>query len=206
MKRIALACCLLLAASAAAQAADVINGCYLRNNGQFRILLAGDACGPSEVTVSFRSATDSGGLNPEIFDANGQFLGVGQAGDLYIPSLRKWATIRLTDASGDIWSGQLYYQSADCTGQPYADYEYLHRVFGVGQQDVRKHYTAAPELSDYIPIRSLDDGYGNCETLDFDYQTVLSKAVEVTLPFTTPVALPTKIVAPKTGLAGRIRR
>lgn len=206
MKKLVPALCLVLLAASAASAADVVNGCYKKNNGQFRVLVNGDACGPSEVVISLRSATDAAGLNPEMYDAKGQFLGVGQAGDLYIPSLRKWAVIDLTYASGDIWQGQLYYRDFDCAGVAYSDYEYLHWVFGNGQPGARRNYTAAPELEPGVIVHSLRDGQGNCENLDYDYAPALSKAVEVTLPFTTPVALPTTLVGPKTGLAGKLRK
>lgn len=207
MKKLVTALCLVLLAAAAASAADVINGCYQKGNGQFRVLVGGDRCGPSEVTVSLRSATDTEGLNPEIRDANGQFLGVGQADTLYIPSLRKWARIDLVDATGDLSDGQLLYPERDCGGAPYAEYEYLHWVFGNGQPGARRYYTAAPEFEPGVIMRSYRaDDRQDCENLDFDYTPSVSKAVEVTLPFTTPVAFPTKIVGPKTGLAGRLRR
>ena len=208
MKRAALVICLAFSIASVASAADVINGCYQKENGQFRVLIAKDACRPSEVLVSLRSATDAAGLNPEMYDANGQFLGVGQAGELYIPALRKWAVINLVDADvfGRIWGGQLYYRSGDCAGEAYSDYEYLHRVFSNGQPAEQRHYTAAPELEPGVVVHGLRDSAGNCETLDFDYAPTLSKAVEVTLPFTTPIALPTTLVSPKTGLAGRPRR
>lgn len=207
MKKVALALCLVLAAASSAGAVDVINGCYMKVNGQFRILLPGDTCNASEVLLSFRSATDSSGLAPEVYDANGQFLGVGMLDELYIPSMRKWTKINLRDMSGDVWPGQLYYQSEDCSGQPYAEYEYLHQVFSIGQPEEKKYYTAAAETAGYLDFLSYADGSGNCQLFDFGaYHTVMPKAVPVTLPFTLPVALPTKIVGPKTGLAGRIGR
>lgn len=203
MKKVLLALALVLGTVAAASAAEVISGCYKKANGQFRIVVPPKKCLPSEKAVALLGAATVvatapavGTPNPLVYDANDQFLGVGQAGDLYIPSLRMWATINLTDVSGDLWSGQLYYQSADCSGQPHSEYAYLHRVFGNGQHEGRRHYTAAPELEGYIAIGSLADGAGNCQALDFDYSTVMSKAVPVDLPFTVPVALPTKLVNP----------
>lgn len=207
MKRIALACCLVLAVASVAQAVDVINGCYVKNNGQFRILLPGDTCLPSEKLVSFRSATDTAGLNPEVYDANGQFLGVGQIDELYIPSLRKWTLINLRDASGDVWEGILWYASADCSGEPYAEYDYLHRVFSNGQSGGRKYYTASATLADPpLIVHSYREREGECTPLDFDLNAAFSRAVEIALPFTVPVALPTRIVAPNPGMAGRPRR
>lgn len=196
MKKVALALALVLGVASAASAADVINGCYKKINGQFRILAPQKTCLKSETAVSFLSATAAGGLNPLVYDANDQFLGVGHAGEIYIPSLRAWATINLTDLSGDIWSGQLYYQSADCSGQPFAEYEYLHRVFSIGQSGSRMYYTAATEFEGFIPFGSYADGAGNCSILDNLNQPGMSKAVPVTLPFSVPVALPTKIVNP----------
>ena len=78
MKKVLTALCLLLVAASTVDATEVINGCYKRINGQFRILLPGTSCLPSEVAVSFRSATDTTGLNPEMYDANGQYLGLAQ--------------------------------------------------------------------------------------------------------------------------------
>jgi hypothetical protein len=208
MKKIVLALGIVACLATTATAADVINGCYLKANGQFRILLPGDSCLASEVTVSFRSATDTSGLTPEVYDANGQFLGVGMIDELYIPSLRKWTLINLRDASGDIWNAQLYFTSPDCSGQPHAEYENLHRIFRNGQGAARKYYTAAPEVVDpAIIINSYLEGEGNCFPIDtIGFAPAVSRAVEVTLPFTVPIALPTRIVAPKTGLAGRLAR
>ena len=104
MKSVIQVLVLLLGMVSTASAADVINGCYLKVNGQFRIVTSPKRCLPSERAVSFVSAGAFANANPMIYDANDQFLGVGQAGDLYIPSLRKWATINLTDVSGDLWS------------------------------------------------------------------------------------------------------
>lgn len=197
MKKVFLAMALILGTVTTASASEILYGCYKKTNGQFRVVVPPKECLSSEKAVSLHIASAAvGTANPLIYDANNQFLGVGQAGDLYIPSLRKWTTINLSDVSGDLWSGQLYYQSADCSGQPYSEYDYLHRVFGNGQPEGRRYYTAAPELEGYIFIGSLADGAGNCQVLDFEYAPVMSKAVPVDLPFTVPVALPTKLVNP----------
>lgn len=196
MKRAMLAVVLVIGVASTAGAADVINGCYKKVNGQLRILVPPKKCLPSESPVSFLSATAAQYLNPLVYDANDQFLGLGQAGELYIPSLRKWAALNLGDTFGDIWSGQLYFESDDCTGQPYAEYEYLHRVFGIGQPGARRYFSAAPELAANLQIGSSADGLGSCQVIDFELQAVLSKAVPVVLPFAVPVAMPTKIVNP----------
>lgn len=199
MKRIIPVLVLVLGVASTAGASDVITGCYKKANGQFRILLPPKTCQPSEVAVSLLSATATPAAmnaSPLVYDANDQFLGVGQPNELYIPSLRLWTTLNLQDVSGDIWSGQLYYRSDDCTGQPYAEYEYLHRVFGIGQPDERQHYTPAPELEGYLQFDSYADGSGSCRTFDFLFMTMMSRAVPVALPFNVPVALPTKLVNP----------
>ena len=196
MKKVLLVLVLVLGIVPTANAADVIKGCYKKINGQFRVLLNGKTCLPSESAVSFLGGSLATNLNPMVYDADNQFLGIGQAGDIYIPSLRKWTTINLSDVSGDLWSGQLYYQSSDCTGQPYAEYEYLHRVFGNGQPEARSYYTAAPDLEGYVSIGSYADGSGNCQPAEFEFMMVWSKAVPVQLPFRVPVALPTVVIDP----------
>jgi hypothetical protein len=206
MRRVVLALVLILGVASVADAADVFRGCYKKVNGQLRVLVPPGKCLPSEREISFLGANALEGLNPLVYDANGQFLGVGQANEIFIPSIAKWATINLEDVSGDLVSGALYYEKADCTGQPYAEYAYLHRVFGNGQPGARKYYTAAPELEGYIMFAALADGSGNCSPFEFEYWTTPSKAVLVDLPFTVPVALPTKIVTPAATPGIAVRR
>ena len=126
MKKVALALALVLAVVLTASASDVING-RIKRSTAVSDLAPQQTCLKSETAVSFLSATAAGGVDPMIYDARDQFLGVGHATKLH-PLAAPWATINLTDLSGDIWSGQLYYQSADCSGQPFAEYEYLHWV------------------------------------------------------------------------------
>ena len=206
MKKVIAALVLVLGVGSAASAADVVNGCYKKANGQFRILVSSKGCLPSEkaISIPLAAANPTPSANPLVYDANDQFLGVGQGSEIYIPSLRMWAPINLRDNPGDIWSGMLYYLSADCTGQPYAEYEYLHRIFGFGDTQARKYYTAAPELEGTLRIGSYSDCWansttdctGDCVVQEGDVRLNVSKAVEVTLPFTLPIALPTKIVNP----------
>lgn len=197
-----------VASTPTAGAADAIKGCYKKSNGQFRVLVGSKSCLPSEKAVSLSTDTTAGGVSghssPLVYDANDQFLGVGQGDEIYIPSLRLWAPVNLRDNPGDIWSGLLYYTSADCTGQAYVEYEYLHWIFGFGDTQARKYYTAAPELEGTLRIGSYTDCWansttdctGDCVVQVGDERLNVSKAVEVTLPFTVPIALPTKIVNP----------
>jgi hypothetical protein len=205
MRRVVLALCLVLGAVSVADAADVINGCYLKINGQFRVLIPPDRCTPAEVTVSLRSSTDTEGLNPDIYDAAGQYLGVSVGDMIYSPVLMKYFEIDTIEEYGDLWYAHLLFESADCTGQPYLEVEDIHWVLKAGG----RYWTGGALAPDGVMIRSMtgDPGEG-CRALGYDYDVPVKVLAEeiASLPFTTPVAFPTKLGAPKRGLAARVRR
>ena len=49
--------------SSPALAQNVINGCYQKNNGQLRVLVAGAQCRPSEVPISWNIQGPAGTIN-----------------------------------------------------------------------------------------------------------------------------------------------
>lgn len=212
MKRIAQALILMFCMTSVSHAADVVKGCYEKNGGQLRVLIPPDTCRPSELPIKLATGEIAEQLNPNLYDANGQFLGTGPSTDLFVPSLQMWLAIDLWSMVGHLASGNLYFESTDCSGQPMADIENFNRVFrnGGGAAEV-KHFTGGPELltrDGNIPLANsmLEGQSGLCEALAAGYGAPFTRAVAVTLPFTTPVALPLKLTAPTMGSVPRLRR
>jgi len=210
MKRVALALCLVFCMGSVARAADMVKGCYQKNNGQLRVLIPPDACRASELPITFATGEIAEQLNPDVFDGKGQFLGTGPADNIYIPSLRMWVAIDLVSEVGELLAGDLYFESADCTGQPMAEFTFFNRAFrngGGGWTEVRS-FTGSSEIltwDEHIPLAksSLEGQTGLCRDLTALYPSgyggLFTKAVQVTLPFTTPVAMPLKLAGPSIG-------
>jgi hypothetical protein len=55
--------CAMAVVSSPALGQNVINGCYQKNNGQLRVLLAGEKCRPSEVPISWNVQGPAGSIN-----------------------------------------------------------------------------------------------------------------------------------------------
>jgi len=190
MKRVVLAVAVLLCTASLARAAGPIEGCYQKKSGALRVLIPPDTCRKSEVKIQLGApAAAAEGFVVRVYDAAGQYLGISQADSLYIPSLKKYATIDLTYFLGDLWHSYLYYESADCTGQPYGylqDQNWVTSSHG-------KYYTVGEVASGPLVFQSYWEELGGaCQGMGvlYPYGFVMGKAVEVTLPFTTPVALP----------------
>lgn len=184
------------------QAADVINGCYQKQNGQLRILTGSrQRCRPSEVPIALGKGGETPGTgasvgdSPGMYDAAGQYLGIAQGESLYIPSLQKFALIELTYATGGIGPGVFSFESDDCTGEPYVRYDTYNWVF----QLQGRHYTAGDRMPAGAALRSwLSSDNMQCipDPNDPNLGVAFAKAIEVRLPFTVPVALPLRLVNP----------
>ena len=127
----------------------------------------------------------------EVYDASDQFLGyfVQIAWEtmlgIYVPTLKKIMTISML--SGDT-QYEVYYESTDCTGQPYSYNErspYI--IFGNGS----KYYTGQLMNPTTINANSERRPDNSCDTYtsprSFNWCIEL---IEVTLPFTLPAAMP----------------
>jgi hypothetical protein len=216
MKRFVLSLVVVLCAASAASAADMVRGCYLKANGQLRVLIPPDTCRPSELPIQFATGEIQEQLNADVFDGKGQFLGTGPAENLYVPSLRVWVSIDLVSEIGELSTGDLYFESSDCTGQPLAEFKFFNRAFrcgGGGWTEV-KYFSGGPEIQTWdghIPLAKsyLQGQTGLCQDLtsvyEFGYGGVFTKAVPVVLPFTTPVAMPLKLAPPTVGTVPRRR-
>lgn len=195
MKRVLLAVVVLLCTVSLARAADPVEGCYQKNSGALRVLIPPDTCRSSEVSIQIGGATGDGFV-VRVYDAAGQYLGVSSADYVYIPSLKKYTAIDTSYVLGDIAHSYHYFESEDCSGQPY-DY------YGVRNWIVRvrgRYYTVGDAAPADLVFRSYWNGLEEvCSPMDTDEdgnpvpmasQFAMAPAVEVTLPFATPVALP----------------
>ncbi len=109
-------------------AQQTIYGCVKNNNGQIRIVAAGEACLPSEHPLQW---TGSGSIGTQtvtpgplrVLDVNGAKLGVlaspgyvaRQVGDLWVGLPVNSTGFQITPPS----SFMPYYQSTDCSGDQY---------------------------------------------------------------------------------------
>lgn len=214
MKRAALAVSLLFLTCSVSHAADVIRGCYHKKSGQLRVLIPPDSCRSNELPIKFATGDIVEQLAPNVYDADGQFLGTGTVDDLYIPSLRMWVAIDLMSEIGEPYAGDLWFESADCSGPAMAQFQFFNRVFRTGGGWAEaKYYTGGPQILTWDGQNPLAGSYiegqtGLCNVLagPFSYAGPYTTAVEVTLPFTTPVAMPLRLAAPTVGNVPKARR
>jgi hypothetical protein len=202
MKRLAVSLVVLLCSFSVAHAGEIIKGCYHKNNGQLRILIGNATCRPDELPISIATGGIAPRLDPELYDAKGQYLGIPMGSSFYIPSLNKFAILDAGDGDhdADIYPGELFYASEDCTGTPYMIPEWYPALGGnsgaLSHQFVEfvrgKYYLPGEPLTESVALYSVWRGqypeYGCGPFTDTAFAGF--PAVEVTLPFTTPVALP----------------
>jgi hypothetical protein len=161
--------------------------------------------GPQGPTGSTGPQGAQGSAGPssgaKVYDAADQFLGyyiTSSGGDnplieVMIEPLKKHAHIE--DFSGELALDSVYFQSTDCTGTPYTHNENKYRVF---RGHTGKYYTGTYMQPVSFFYNSLYY-YNSCLQIDPNqrpgYVTESSSvvAIEVTLPFTTPVALPMRL-------------
>jgi hypothetical protein len=207
MKILVLALALVMGVVSSSSADEVFNGCAHKRTGALRLLLSPGRCLPSEVPVSFRSGAATDNLNANVYDANGQYLGIDVLGQgVYVPSLRKYVWFETFFGTGEVQSDLLYYDTEDCTGTPYGLMLNMHDVFMARG----KFYVPAGTGPSGTTIKTFFNfETGTCDTLDprsvWD-RAAYTAVAEVTLPFKTPIALPTTLEAPPAGVEFRLRR
>jgi len=121
----------------------------------------------------------------DVYDANNQYLGILVSPyETYYPPLKK--SIRFDLGRGSITSQRLSFESDDCSGQPYVSSFTSYAII----ENSGKYYTgemSTPIFMDFY-TQLLQ---GECLTFPSrPYPFNAVKAIEVTLPFTLPVALP----------------
>jgi hypothetical protein len=131
------------------------------------------------------------GSNVKVYDSDGQHLGILLGSgysidniDIYLPSIKKLIAMRTDD--GDIAPVIFFFESNDCSTQPYVGSSTQYRV----QRHSGLYYTGAMNVP--IKMRAYSYKRGEDESVCGFTDTYLYgiEAVEVILPFTVPVALP----------------
>jgi hypothetical protein len=191
-----------------------IQGCYQKNNGQLRIVSTGNACRPSEISISLNTTGPQGPAGPagpqgppgeqaqcqqqpitRVYDASEQFLGILPTTwdgylSVFVPTLSKFIFISPED--GDIdWFYPivyLYYDDLSCAGNSYVDTSMRYQVFKLDS----KYYAAKDAASDCLVLKSYYAPAmgGQCRTRSSTTCISVLGYGEVTLPFTMPVSLP----------------
>jgi hypothetical protein len=150
----------------------------------------------------------------DVYDANNQYLGIlldmhESFAKIYIPSMGKFIRISISSTDAGTISNQgtstdtgLYYESTDCSGQPYQVCHggaetspcvyYIIPTYDIASSALPK--TARYFITDdstIIDERSFSSNYrlGECSQSSMETFSNLA-AIEVTLPFNTPVAVP----------------
>lgn len=211
MKLIAASTVLLLCAVSNANAVDVVKGCYQKNGGQVRVLIQG-YCSASELPITLATGEAAGNLNPDVYDANGQYLGTSLGDAIYLPALQKYAMLLPSGKVADVEvvSG-LYYTDAGCAGQPYIVTDWGGGPGGVVSafmtsyifKSSGKYFALGDFAAPGQAVKSIAVD-GTCNTVPEEpLPEGVYLAVEVTLPFTTPVALPLQWAGPTVGKAKR---
>ena len=154
----------------------------------------------------------SGGIGT--YDANGQYLGisVGLGDQVFIPSLDKFAVLNMLSIDINTSSGTAdieniepaFYTNSDCTGQMYTNTNLLaDNISKIEKDPMENRYliTSLPFITVQCGV-NIKSMYFNRSCQTFISQTDCNvlpsqvvKASEVTLPFTTPIALPLKYQA-----------
>jgi hypothetical protein len=188
-----------------------INGCYKKNGGQLRIVNNSKACHHSEIPISWNMVGPQGPQGPagpvgpagkaitiepgpRVYDSEGQYLGVLPGNNegflsIYIPSLSRF--ILLSPDNGDIDpyfpAVYLYFDVNNCAGNSYVDLSMRYQIFKLGS----KYYATEEAAGDCVNIKSLStpELSSQCRGYSASCLQVLQYH-EVSLPFTTPVALP----------------
>jgi hypothetical protein len=132
-----------------------------------------------------------------VYDADGQFLGVSDNYPMiFIPWLEKLT--RVATDSGDLnYTASLYFESTDCSGQPYASSYFTQLIY----MNNEKYYTGEKVAPINMEIGSLRNSKGRCyERTNTDTLSVVP-AEQVPPPFALPVALPLsmKVEKPRPG-------
>ncbi|HDH05149.1 MAG TPA: hypothetical protein ENG75_01130 [Nitrospirae bacterium] len=126
-----------------------------------------------------------------VYDADGQYLGILAEGEgnvtVYMPSIELFFIIS-TDGGINRWSF-LYYESDNCTGQPYLYYRTAPELY---YWNDGKYWQGEKVTPNRIYISSSLDVYGECKKYNYvKLSGPMVPAIEAPPPpFTLPVALP----------------
>ena len=198
----------------------IIHGCYKTSGGQTGALRVidsdiGATCTTQESALNWSQSGGGGGSGaPSVYDGNGRLLGTllatGNAtpGDppysgiptgleFFNTTLHRVVRINNDGDTGLTSAFPLYYQSTDCSGQPYEYYSGVEAGFAKTELlrwdgPTPFHGIVADSAqTTTITVNSELSG-GSCQPGDSSTQTVLP-VTPVTLPYTNPVATPVKL-------------
>jgi hypothetical protein len=182
---------------------DSLYVCKNNKTGTPRLVSSPNLCkAKTEHLVTLTSGTQETSCGIKVYDANNQYLGylgtlyeseLSNSGliEIYIPSLKKFAFIGTwgtwaddVGKKGIFAERSFYYESNNCTGTPYAE-----NIYGIYKGPNDKYYTAKNGYPTLITKNSAG-GVNGCSHDSSNFDSLLVEAIEVTLPFTVPVALP----------------
>ncbi len=160
----------------------------------------------SDGKYNYRS-TPAGAI--DVYDANNQYLGIlyelyGDKAKIYIPSMKKFIVLRFLDGnimnSGTHANNYLLYESTDCSGQPHIGCIYGNSEFSACILHVIPDHSDSPQPNTTARYFITADSplverqffselyYGECRQDGYTRKSIV--AIEVTLPFNTPVDFP----------------
>jgi hypothetical protein len=124
-----------------------------------------------------------------VYDANGQFLGIflgyNQGVSVFVPSLN--AATGISETNGAITvAPYLFFESTDCTGKPFMYPSATYNLSRVGADNYLGEHIAPIQLQMHSQSNN-----GTCSQASDTFRPTVVPAQKVTeLPFTVPVALP----------------
>jgi hypothetical protein len=121
-----------------------------------------------------------------VYDATEQFLGYlvnDNPMKIFVPGLERVASF---DFDGDIETASVFFESPDCTGQPYRSAANAYSVFTAAG----RFYTGRNVAPVSRQMQSQLPSSGSCMRMSSSFLTVMAPLQEVALPFVVPLALP----------------
>jgi hypothetical protein len=122
----------------------------------------------------------------QVFDANGQYLGISDGfPQIIVPSLSRSVILNIN--SGQVGSEfDLMFETANCTGSAYFWANMAYEIVSHSG----KPYGGEKAIPEPRTISSYLNSAGSCVTQAPYGPFAAVRAIEITLPFSTPVALP----------------
>jgi hypothetical protein len=121
-----------------------------------------------------------------VFDATEQFLGYlvnDNPLKVFVPGIERIVSF---DFDGDIEPGNVFFETPDCSGQPYKSAANAYSVFTAAG----RFYTGRNVAPVSRQMQSQLPSSGSCMRMSSSFFTVMVPLQEVLLPFAAPVALP----------------
>jgi hypothetical protein len=128
----------------------------------------------------------------QVYDANGQYLGMSVGSALggpgiavFVPTFSRSVNLGYT---GEVMWHDLWFETSDCSGTPYTDPFQTYQIF----RNSGKTYVGEEMTFVSIYIRSASLSVVPCHTSTPSNASPVVRAIEIALPFSTPVAVPLK--------------